>query len=164
MKSVLNVGCKSLNEDAAMPRNTETDDNGRLTSDLICPSCRYNLRGIRQNGACPECGFSIEKAILTANTPHWTRFQVVLSTLAIAYGVVLPIVNYIAWEYQYNIAIILGFVVLCLGGLAWFLALMIVVSNRTSTRMCLLIMVGVLVETVIAIIMIVVAWGTSMSG
>ena len=152
-----------------MPRNPEirsviVDEKGRLTSDVICPSCHYNLRGIQQDGRCPECRFPVEKAILTANTPHWTRLQVVLCSLAIAYGVVLPIVNYVAWQYQHHIAIILGFVVLCLGGLVWFLALMIVVANRISTRIGMLIMASVLVETVITIFMIVVRWGINMSG
>ena len=25
--------------------------------DVACPMCRYNLRGIRPRGKCPECGF-----------------------------------------------------------------------------------------------------------
>ncbi len=30
-----------------------------LDEDLYCTSCWYNLRGLRTNGACPECGHSI---------------------------------------------------------------------------------------------------------
>ncbi len=142
------------------------DDKGQVASDLVCPSCRYNLRGIQQDGACPECGFAVEKAILTANTRRWTRLQVVLSILAIAYGVVLPIVNFVLYRnshYAYATLayeqVLIGFVALwLLGGLAWSIALAIAASNRISTRTCLLIMVAVLAESVIAVMMIAMEW------
>ena len=155
-----------------MPRNPEfrsviIDDKGRVASDLVCPSCRYNLRGIQQDGACPECGFAVEKAILTANTRRWTRLQVVLCTLAIAYGVVLPIVNFVAHQHSYDVSTVLlpdyvfmVFSALWLfGGLAWSIALAIAASNRISTRTCLLIMAAVLGETVIAVVIHAVEWG-----
>lgn len=171
MKSVLSVGNKSMNEDTSMPRNPEiptvnVDDNGRLTSDVICPSCHYNLRGIQQNGACPECGFSVEKAILTIDTPRWTRLQVVLCTLAIAYGFVFPIVNYVAFQYEYNISTMLApelvfivfVVVWILGGLACFIMLLIAASNEMFTLTCVLIIVAVLIETIIALASIALWW------
>ncbi len=154
-----------------MPRNPEirsviVDEKGRVRSDLVCPSCRYNLRGIQQDSACPECGFAVERAILTANARRWTRLQVVLSILAIAYGVVLPIVNSVAQQHEYYVSTILesqlvftGFVVVWLfGGLACLIALKIAASNRIYTRIFSLIMAAVLAETVIALGMITMWW------
>ena len=179
MRFAGSVGCKSLNEDAAMPRNPEirtviVDDNGRLTSDLTCPGCRYNLRGVQQDGACPECGFAVAKAILTtATTPRWTRLQIVLTTLAITIGIVLPIVN--VARYQYSLppsgqpmSVIDGlwphkvlewFMVLwLLGGLTWLVALVVAAFDRRFARTCLLIIVAVLAESVIAIVINAVTW------
>ena len=39
------------------------DDNGRiLEDDLACVACSYNLRGLSPDGACPECGTTVERS------------------------------------------------------------------------------------------------------
>ena len=154
-----------------MPRNPEirsviVDEKGRLTSDVICPRCRYNLRGVQQDGACPECGIDVKKAMALCDSRRWTRLQIVLSTLAIAYGVLLPIVNSVAQQHEYYFTTILesqlvftGFVVVWIfGGLACLIALKIAASNRIYTRIFSLIMAAVLAETVIALGMIAMWW------
>ena len=88
MRCARSVGRQSLIEDAAMPRNPEirsvtVDEKGWVASDLECPSCRYNLRGLLRGGACPECGLAIEGAILAADDPRQTNLQIFLSVLAI---------------------------------------------------------------------------------
>ena len=155
-----------------MPRNPEfrsvkVDEKGRVSSDLVCPNCRYNLRGLLRDGACPECGIAVKKAMALCDRRRWTRLQIVLSTFAIAYGVVLPIVNFVAHQHSYDVSTVLlpdyvfmVFSALWLfGGLAWSIALAIAASNRTSTRTCLLIMAAVLGETVIAVVIHAVEWG-----
>ncbi len=32
------------------------DERGSLAVDLKCKKCAYNLRGLREDGRCPECG------------------------------------------------------------------------------------------------------------
>lgn len=34
-----------------------------LKEDIFCLSCGYNLRGLRSNGKCPECGAEVEETI-----------------------------------------------------------------------------------------------------
>lgn len=36
------------------------NDEGRIDSDMPCPTCGYNLRFQREGGACPECGWAID--------------------------------------------------------------------------------------------------------
>ncbi len=162
-----------------MPRNPEirsviVDEKGRVATDLVCPSCRYNLRGLLQNGACPECGLAVEKAILAAsNDPRWTRLQKVLATLAITIGIVLPIVNVARYEYSFPPSgqpmsvldhpwpheVLQWFIVLwLLGGLMWLIALVVVALDRRFTLTCLLIIVAVLAESVIAVVLNAVTW------
>lgn len=46
-----------------------------LTFDLPCPRCGYNLRGLRENARCPECGSLVADAItgdwLVLAHPRW---------------------------------------------------------------------------------------------
>ncbi len=80
-----------------MPRNPEirsviVDEKGRVASDLVCPSCGHNLRGLLPDGDCPECGLFIEMAMLAANDPRRTKLQIFLSVLAIALAIAIGIV------------------------------------------------------------------------
>jgi hypothetical protein len=34
-----------------------------ITRDIFCLSCKYNLRGLPEEGQCPECGVSIRDAV-----------------------------------------------------------------------------------------------------
>jgi hypothetical protein len=52
------------------------DDDGRiLEDDLACFSCGYNLRGLSPDGACPECGATVERStrdhLLRFCDPKW---------------------------------------------------------------------------------------------
>lgn len=154
-----------------MPRNPEirsviVDEKGRLASDVVCPSCRYNLRGLQQDGACPECGLPVESAILAGNDRRWSKLQIVLATLAITVGIVLPIVNVARYVYSFPVidypwphVVLSQFILLwLLGGLMWSSVLVAAAFNRRFTRTCLLIIVAVLAETVIAVVINAVTW------
>lgn len=39
-----------------------------LTADLPCGGCRYNLRGLRPDGRCPECGAPVKRSFLHARS------------------------------------------------------------------------------------------------
>ena len=34
-----------------------------LTADWLCANCLYNLRGLPEEGHCPECGFSVLESV-----------------------------------------------------------------------------------------------------
>jgi predicted nuclease with TOPRIM domain len=40
-----------------------------ITSDLACPICKYNLRGLPIDHACPECGLKIDRHV-SFDDPH----------------------------------------------------------------------------------------------
>ncbi len=56
---------------------TSLDDQGRLTGDLACRSCGYNLRGIHASGECPECDTSVGRSVygdsLQYCEPRWMK-------------------------------------------------------------------------------------------
>ena len=41
----------------------ELDLQGAIADDLPCLDCGYNLRGLRREGMCPECGRAVEDAL-----------------------------------------------------------------------------------------------------
>lgn len=45
------------------------DDDGRLQSDLSCIGCGYNLRTLREDDRCPECGSHVTATL--AQLPLW---------------------------------------------------------------------------------------------
>jgi hypothetical protein len=51
------------------------DENGIVTADVTCRGCSYNLRGLHQDGKCPECGtpvgLSIRGNLLRYSDPVW---------------------------------------------------------------------------------------------
>src|SRR5882724_1520122 len=51
------------------------DENGIVTEDVLCRKCAYNVRGLHQNGKCPECGtpvgLSIRGNLLCYSDPAW---------------------------------------------------------------------------------------------
>ncbi len=123
-----------------------------------CLNCDYDLRGAGHD-VCPECGLAVEMAILATHDPRWTKLQMVLCTLAIAQGIVLPIANFTVFQYSLGLGkswspqeVLVGFIALwLLGALIWVGALVVGIFNRRFTQTCLLIMVAVLAETVIAV-------------
>jgi hypothetical protein len=44
-------------------------DVAYITTDVPCPVCRYNLRGLPTDRACPECGLKIDRHVTFAD-PH----------------------------------------------------------------------------------------------
>ena len=40
----------------------EYDADGRIDQDLPCLKCGYNLRGLRDDGECPDCGNDVGNA------------------------------------------------------------------------------------------------------
>lgn len=54
-----------------------TDANGRFDEDVPCVKCKYLLRGMRLEDACPECGEPVERSLrltdLQAADPKWLR-------------------------------------------------------------------------------------------
>ena len=55
----------------------EYDVDGRLDQDLPCLKCGYNLRTLRDDAQCPECGASVHEsarlAWLCQHDPPWLR-------------------------------------------------------------------------------------------
>jgi hypothetical protein len=51
--------------------------DGTLARDLVCRACGYNLRGLRVDGCCPECGTPVEASLkadlLELADPSWLR-------------------------------------------------------------------------------------------
>jgi len=51
------------------------DENGIVNQEVLCRKCSYNLRGLHQNGKCPECGtpvgLSIRGNLLCYSDPEW---------------------------------------------------------------------------------------------
>ncbi|MEX0776194.1 MAG: hypothetical protein WD042_10845 [Phycisphaeraceae bacterium] len=51
------------------------DEQGRLTQDVYCLKCDYNLRGLPLNGTCMECGTPVARSLhgrtLRASDPRW---------------------------------------------------------------------------------------------
>ncbi len=109
-----------------------------------CLNCDYDLRGAGQD-VCPECGLAFDRASLAAHDPQWTKLQKVLSTIAIAQGIVLPIVNFAVFHYSLGFGkpwspqeVLVAFIALwLLGALIWVWALVVGVFNRRFTQTCI---------------------------
>ncbi|MEX0653558.1 MAG: hypothetical protein WDZ31_12105 [Phycisphaeraceae bacterium] len=54
-----------------------TDDAGRLTTELVCIKCAYNLRTMHLDAACPECGTAVGRSVegnrLRYCDPTWLK-------------------------------------------------------------------------------------------
>ena len=48
-----------------------------ISSDTLCLTCGYNLRGLQRSGSCPECGLAILETVITRQ--GMTKFE--LATL-----------------------------------------------------------------------------------
>jgi hypothetical protein len=53
------------------------NENGIVTADVPCRGCSYNVRGLSQDGKCPECGtpvgLSIRGNLLCYSDPAWVE-------------------------------------------------------------------------------------------
>ncbi len=53
------------------------DDHGGLAEDIACRKCGYNLRGLRTEGVCPECGTAVGRSLygdfLRYCDPAWVK-------------------------------------------------------------------------------------------
>jgi hypothetical protein len=51
------------------------DEHGRLSAEVTCRQCGYNLNGLSPTGMCPECGLEIAKSLQTDRLafadPQW---------------------------------------------------------------------------------------------
>src|SRR5947209_970141 len=54
-------------DEQELPGEEIVNEAGEVVTDLACVRCKYNLRGLVVDGKCPECGESIEEAVLTAS-------------------------------------------------------------------------------------------------
>lgn len=58
-----------------MNNNFSNNPPGELPPGALCPGCNYDLRGVKVDGVCPECGFPVSACLRAALTfkrfPHW---------------------------------------------------------------------------------------------
>ncbi len=81
------------------------DDEGRLQSDLSCIGCGYNLRALRRDGDCPECGAAIRLSLVNVSSNSampvfWHRDTAWINRLTRALGwwcLTVPIVAMLVW-------------------------------------------------------------------
>ncbi len=56
---------------------THDEDGGGEAADLHCVRCGYHLRGLAEDGTCPECGTAVARSmrgdLLSAADPAWLR-------------------------------------------------------------------------------------------
>ena len=56
---------------------THDEDGGGASADLHCVGCGYHLRGLAEDGTCPECGTAVARSmrgdLLSAADPAWMR-------------------------------------------------------------------------------------------
>lgn len=71
------------------------DENGEINADLVCRRCGYNLRGLREEGRCPECGTAIGLStrgdLLRFADPAWVE-KLALGMKYILWGIVVSII------------------------------------------------------------------------
>lgn len=72
----------------------EIGGDSTLLDDVRCVCCGYNLRGLHQNGACPECatpiGRSIRGDFLRFAEPEWVR-RVAVGVLMLAVALIVAL-------------------------------------------------------------------------
>jgi len=63
--------------DAPLAPSNLFDDDGVIATDIACRRCAYNLRGLREDGRCPECGtpvgLSTSGDLLRFADPDWVE-------------------------------------------------------------------------------------------
>jgi len=71
------------------------DETGEIVSDVACRRCGYNLRGLREDGCCPECGtpigLSTRGDLLRFANPAWAE-RLALGIKYILWGLIISIV------------------------------------------------------------------------
>jgi hypothetical protein len=71
------------------------DTTATIDADTFCSQCGYNLRGLRSDGRCPECGLSIAESIrgdaLCFADPDWLR-KIELGTLVKLWSVLILVI------------------------------------------------------------------------
>jgi hypothetical protein len=74
----------------------EFDEHGAIASDLPCLDCGYNLRGLRRDGRCPECGRAVADALLGGRVrfaqPWWID-RVANGCGWLAAGLIVSLIN-----------------------------------------------------------------------
>lgn len=74
----------------------------RLDRDLPCAQCRYNLRTMRTDASCPECGHAVAASIEAHRSrPGWLtleRFPTFSRVLLVIFGVAWPLVPFTIME------------------------------------------------------------------
>ena len=141
------------------PRTLVVTD-GRIASHLRCIKCKYDLKGMAEDTACPECGRAVSESVDAMTAPFpWTRSQRGVSAATILLGVVLPILNVLA--YPSSLLQFAGYWLLLV--LAWVLLLTLAAFHRRFTFWCLLIMSLALLEGCIAVVLNLILWGQVMA-
>jgi hypothetical protein len=69
-----------------------------IAEDLSCAACGYNLRGLRSDSVCPECGVSIQASVKAIPITDWLpRFRLGVTFLLMAL-LVAPAVESVIWS------------------------------------------------------------------
>lgn len=78
---------RSIERRTFWPRSSRPDLLGEVDFDRPCPNCGYNLRGLPEYTACPECG-SLQGLNVHGQSPAWERRQTLGSYLAMVIKVI----------------------------------------------------------------------------
>jgi len=73
------------------------DGAGLIAADYDCAGCNYNLRTLRRDAGCPECGLAVEETVARRKDAarslyHPSRFPVVFRLAYAGLGIALPAV------------------------------------------------------------------------
>lgn len=75
------------------------DAQGSLIADIACRRCGYNLRGLREEGACPECGSAVGLStrgdFLRFASPTWVN-KLAFGLSIILWSILFSILSYCA--------------------------------------------------------------------
>ena len=99
-----------MSDDAPSPTPAVVDDDRSILSDTICVRCGYNLKTLRADGKCPECGVPVADSLmgdrLEYSDPVW--LAEITAGVRIVHRTICGLVGYLIISIVWEIALPLG--------------------------------------------------------